>query len=106
MRYRMVCTLLLLTAGLTLMPTGPLLADAAAQAAASCADRLGRIERRLADADLADRKETYIRQIIEGARTLAKLGDDERFIGLADQLDGLLRSLSSASPAVPTPPGA
>jgi hypothetical protein len=47
MRYGM--TLLLLTAGLSLMPTGPLLADDAASN--GCNDRLIGIEQQLGDAD-------------------------------------------------------
>jgi hypothetical protein len=57
MRYGM--TLLLLTAGLSLMPTGPLLADDAA--ANGWNDRLIGIEQQLGDADLAARKQAQIR---------------------------------------------
>jgi hypothetical protein len=56
MRYGV--TLLLLTAGLSLMPTGPLLADDAASN--GCNDRLIGIEQRLDDADLAARKQAQI----------------------------------------------
>jgi hypothetical protein len=91
MRYRLRFILLLLTAGLSLMPTGRLLADDGTAAAAGCKDRLIRIEQRLAAADVAARKEAQIRQIIDGARTLDQLGDAERCTGLADQLDRLLR---------------
>jgi hypothetical protein len=55
MRYGM--TLLLLTAGLSLMPTGPLLADDAASN--GCNDRLIGIEQQLGDAD--SRKQAQIR---------------------------------------------
>ena len=91
MRYGMICTLLLLTSGLTLMPTGRLLADEAASARSGCNDRLIRIEQRLDDADLAARKQAQIRQIIDGARTLDRLGDSERCADLANQLDRLLK---------------
>jgi hypothetical protein len=90
----MAATLLLLTSGLPLIPTGPLVAQDAAPPSPPCGERLARIERRLAAADLSEQKEAYVRQIIEGARTLDQLGDAERCIDLADQLDGLLRSLS------------
>jgi hypothetical protein len=94
MRYGMVATLLLLTSGLPLMPAGPLLAEEPAPPSPACGERLTQIERRLAAADLPDRKQGYIRQIIEGARTLDQLGDAERCIDLADQLDSLLNTLS------------
>jgi hypothetical protein len=94
MRYGMAATLLLLTAGLTLMPTGPLVAEDAAQPKPACGDRLALIERRLAAAELPEQKQAYLHQIIEGARTLDQLGDAERCIDLADQLDGLLKNLS------------
>ena len=94
MRYGMAATLLLLTAGLTLMPNGPLLAEDAAPPSPPCGERLAHIERRLAAADLSEQKQAYVRQIIEGARTLDQLGDAERCIDLADQLDSLLENLS------------
>jgi hypothetical protein len=58
MRCGMTFTLLLLTAGLTVMPTGPLLADAASDA---CSDRLIAIEQRLGDADIAAHRQAQIR---------------------------------------------
>ncbi|MGH6916246.1 MAG: hypothetical protein ACREJ0_00915 [Geminicoccaceae bacterium] len=67
MRYGMRFTLLLLTAGLSLMPTGHLLADDGTPTTANCKDQLIRIEQRLADADIAAQKEAQIRQIIDGA---------------------------------------
>ena len=90
MRDGTTILLLLLTAGLTLMPTGPLLADDA-PSRSGCNDRLIGIEQRLGDADLAARKQAQIRQIIDGARTLDHLGDRERCADLADQLDRLLK---------------
>ena len=91
MRYGTTFTLLLLTAGLTPMPTGTLVADDGASARSGCNDRLIGIEQRLGDADLAARKEAQVRQIIDGARTLDQLGDSERCTDLADQLDRLLK---------------
>ena len=90
MRYGTTFPLLLLTAGLTLLPTGPLRADGAASGS-GCNDRLIGIEQRLGDADVAARKQAQIRQIIDGARTLDQLGDRERCADLADQLDRLLK---------------
>ena len=84
-------TLLILTAGLTLLPTGRLLADEAA--AAGCEVRLAGIEQRLAASDVAARKQAQIRQIIDGARVLDQLGDAGRCANLADQLDRLLKTL-------------
>ena len=89
MRYGTTFTLLLLTAGLTLLPTGPLRADVTASGS-GCNDRLIGIEQRLGDADVAARKQAQIRQI-NGARTLDQLGDRERCADLADQLDRLLK---------------
>jgi hypothetical protein len=91
MRYGMTITLLLLTAGLTVPPTGRLVADEAAQP--RCNDRLIQIEQRLDGAGLAARKQVQIRQIIDGARTLDQLGDAGRCTDLADQLDRLLKTL-------------
>ena len=90
MRYGGMFTLLLLTAGLTPMPTGVLRADDAS-AKSGCNDRLIGIEQRLENADLAARKEAQVRQIIDGARTLYQLGDSERCADLANQLDRLLK---------------
>jgi hypothetical protein len=90
MRYVTSCILLLLTSGLTLMPTGRLLADDAS-ARSGCNDRLIGIEQRLGDAGLAARKEAQVRQIIDGARTLDQLGDSKRCTDLANQLDRLLK---------------
>ena len=90
MRYGGTFTLLLLTAGLSLMPTGVLRADDAS-AKSGCNDRLIGIEQRLDNADLAARKEAQVRQIIDGARTLDQLGDSERCTDLANQLDRLLK---------------
>jgi hypothetical protein len=56
MRYGTTFILLLLTAGLTLLPTGKLLADDAASGS-GCNDRLIGIEQRLGDAGLATRKQ-------------------------------------------------
>jgi hypothetical protein len=91
MRYGMTFTLLLLTSGLTLLPTGRLVADDAAKP--RCNARLIEIEQRLEGADLAARKEAQVRQIIDGARTLDQLGDAGRCTDLADQLDRLLKTL-------------
>jgi hypothetical protein len=85
MRYDITVTLLLLTAGLSLMPTGRLIADEAASPKADCDDRLVRIEQRLDDAGLAARRQGQIRQIIDGARTLDALGDARRCADLADR---------------------
>jgi hypothetical protein len=90
MRSGVTFTLLLLTAGLTLMPTGVLRADDAS-AKSGCNDRLIGIEQRLENADLAARKEAQVRQIIDGARTLDQFGDSERCTDLANQLDRLLK---------------
>jgi hypothetical protein len=90
MRSGVTFTLLLLTAGLTLMPTGVLRADDAS-AKSGCNDRLIGIEQRLQTADLAARKEAQVRQIIDGARTLDQLGDSGRCTDLANQLDRLLK---------------
>ena len=86
-------TLLILTAGLTLLPTGRLLADDKAVAPAGCEVRLAGIEQRLAASDIAARKQAQIRQIVDGARTLDQLGDAQRCASLADQLDQLLNTL-------------
>ena len=91
MRYGTTLTLLLLTSGLTLLPTGRLLAADAAKP--GCDDRLIGIEQRLADAGLAARKQAHIRQIIDGARTLDQVGDAQRCTDLANQLDRLLNTL-------------
>jgi hypothetical protein len=91
MRYGMTVTLLLLTAGLTVLPTGRLVADEAAKP--RCSDRLIGIEQRLEGAGLAAHRQAQIRQIIDGARTLDRLGDAGRCIDLADQLDRLLNTL-------------
>ena len=88
MRYRGTFTLLLLTAGLSLMPTGLLRADDAS-AKSGCNDRLIGIEQRLKHADLAAH-EAQVRQIIDGARTLDQLGDSGRCSDLATQLDRLM----------------
>ena len=93
MRYGLTVTLLLLTAGLTLMPTGRLLADDEAAATAACKDQLVRIEHPLTNSDIAARRQAQIRQIIDGARTLDQLGDAGRCTDLADQLDRLLKTL-------------
>jgi hypothetical protein len=90
MRYGVTFTLLLLTSGLTLLPTGRLVADGANP---PCNARLVGIEQRLEGADLAARKEAQVRQIIDGARTLDRLGDAGRCTDLADQLDRLLKTL-------------
>jgi hypothetical protein len=68
MRYGMTVTLLLLTAGLTVLPTGRLVADDAAK------PRLSGIEQRLESAGFAAHRQAQIRQI-------------------ADQLDRLLNTL-------------
>jgi hypothetical protein len=91
MRYGMTVTLLLLTAGLTSLPTGRLVADDAAKP--RCNDRLMGIEQRLETAGLAAGRQAQIRQIIDGARTLDQLGDSGRCTDLANQLDRLLKSL-------------
>jgi hypothetical protein len=65
MRYGMTVTLLLLTAGLTVLPTGRLVADEAAKP--RCSDRLIGIEQRLEGAGLAAHRQAQIRQIIDGA---------------------------------------
>jgi hypothetical protein len=93
MRYGVTFILLLLTAGLTLMPTGPLLADDEVPRGPPCSDRLINIEQRLADADIGARRQEQIRQIIDGARTLDQLGDAARCTDLAEQLDDLLKTL-------------
>ena len=90
MRYGGMFTLLLLTAGLTPMPTGVLRADDAS-AKSGCNDRLIGIEQRLEQAGLAARKEAQVRQILDGARTLDQLGDNRRCSDLANQLDHLLK---------------
>jgi hypothetical protein len=91
MRYRMTVPLLLLTAGLTVPPTGRLVADEAAKP--GCNDRLIGIEQRLEGAGLAADRQAQIRQIIDDARTLDQLGDAGRCTNLADQLDRLLNTL-------------
>jgi hypothetical protein len=93
MRYGVTFTLLLLTAGLSLMPTGRLLADDPVSARSGCNDRLIGIEQRLGDADLAARRQAQIRQIIDGARIFDQVGDSERCADLANQLDRLLKIL-------------
>jgi hypothetical protein len=90
MRYAGTFTLLILTAGLSLMSTGILRADDAATRS-DCGDRLVGIEQRLEQADLAARKEAQVRQVLDGARTLDQLGDSERCSDLANQLDRLLK---------------
>jgi hypothetical protein len=89
MRYGGTFTLLLLTTGLSLMPTGLLRADDAS-AKSGCNERLIGIEQRLERADLAAHKEVQVRQIIDGARTLDQLGDSGRCSDLANQLDRLM----------------
>jgi hypothetical protein len=89
MRCGTTVTLLLLTAGLTPLPTGTLRADGAASGS-GCNDRLIGIEQRLGDAGLVARREAQIRLIIDGARTLHQLGDREGCADLANQLDRLL----------------
>jgi hypothetical protein len=91
MGYGMRFTLLLLTAGLTLLPTGRLVADDAVKH--GCNERLIGIEQRLEGASLAARTQAQVRQIIDGARTLDQLGDAGRCSDLADQLDRLLKTL-------------
>ena len=86
----MTVTLLLLTAGLTLLPTGRLVADDAAKP--RC-DRLIGIEQRLEGAGLAAHRQAQIPQIIDGARTLDQLGDAGRCTDLADRLDRLPNTL-------------
>jgi hypothetical protein len=90
MRYGTTFTLLLLTAGLTLLPTGPLRADEAASGS-GCNDRLIGIEQRLAMPMSPPASRRRSGQIIDGARTLDRLGDRERCADLADQLDRLLK---------------
>jgi hypothetical protein len=90
MRYGVTFTLLLLTSGLTLLPTGRLVADGAKP---RCNDRLIGIEQRLESAGLAARKQAQVRQIIDGARTLDQLGDAGRCANLANQLDRLPKTL-------------
>lgn len=54
MRNGVTVVLLLLTSGLPLMPTGPLLADTRTSAASGCNGRLIAIEQRVGDTDVAD----------------------------------------------------
>jgi hypothetical protein len=90
MRYGVTFTLLLLTSGLTLLPTGRLVAD---DAKPRCNARLIGIEQRVEGAGLAARREAQVRQIIDGARTLDRLGDAGRCTDLANQLDRLPKTL-------------
>jgi hypothetical protein len=83
---------LLAASGLALIATG----SAIAQQEQKCGQRLDRIEHQLSRAKLEPQRQSDIAEVIEGARLLAKTGDQDGCMNVVAKLDQLMTTLDEA----------
>jgi hypothetical protein len=81
-----------LAGGLAFIASGPALA----QQQQECAQRLDRVEQQLSQVQLEAQRQSDIKEVIEGARLLADIGDQEGCMNVVAELDRLMTTLDEA----------
>ena len=89
MRSILLRSWLMASAGVAALSAGP----AWAQQDSECARQLDQMQQQLQQPDVPQKRRADIQLVIDGARTLDRLGDAGRCTDLADQLDRLLNTL-------------
>ena len=82
--------LLLAGSGLALVAATPALAQQQSQ---ECTAQLDQIEQKMAQADLSEQRQNDVKQIVQGARTLADTGDNAGCMKVVAELEDLMQTL-------------